>query len=443
MLLYKRSIYPLILPLMILVLAGILIWQWDKILPLVRNPRHLQALLVILPMLPSIILFVGFIMGWRYNNAALMLASLVLALSYLAFTMHTGNTPSEENMRLSVTRGISFLLPLNLASFTMMTKRRIFTTVGIVSLVLIFIQSIMVLVFCYPQDNASSQFLTKITSSFPQLTENLSSSSGWISSVLSYNVWFGFESMAIPSMIAFSLALIFGLGYFIYTRDIQIGGLFLALVATLMAFAASSPDPAFIFYFIAAGLILIVTAVEASFSMAYIDELTGLPGRRSLNETLLNLGKMYAIAMIDVDYFKKFNDSYGHKTGDQVLRMIASKLERMSGGAKTFRYGGEEFTAIFPGKDMDDTISHVEGFRQAVESTPFVVREGDRRGRRDKGNRGQGKSAGQEEVNVTVSIGVASPDKDLTDPEKVLKAADKSLYDAKNGGRNQVAYYTG
>jgi diguanylate cyclase (GGDEF)-like protein len=428
---------------MILVLAGILIWQWDKILPLVRNPRHLQALLVILPMLPSIILFVGFIMGWRYNNAALMLASLVLALSYLAFTMHTGNTPSEENMRLSVTRGISFLLPLNLASFTMMTKRRIFTTVGIVSLVLIFIQSIMVLVFCYPQDNASSQFLTKITSSFPQLTENLSSSSGWISSVLSYNVWFGFESMAIPSMIAFSLALIFGLGYFIYTRDIQIGGLFLALVATLMAFAASSPDPAFIFYFIAAGLILIVTAVEASFSMAYIDELTGLPGRRSLNETLLNLGKMYAIAMIDVDYFKKFNDSYGHKTGDQVLRMIASKLERMSGGAKTFRYGGEEFTAIFPGKDMDDTISHVEGFRQAVESTPFVVREGDRRGRRDKGNRGQGKSAGQEEVNVTVSIGVASPDKDLTDPEKVLKAADKSLYDAKNGGRNQVAYYTG
>lgn len=443
MLLFKRSIYPLILPLMILVLAGVLIWQWDKILPLVRNPRHLQALLVILPMVPPIILFVGFIMGWRYNNAALMLASLVMVLSYLAITMPSGSNPSEENMNLSVTRGIAFLLPLNLASFTMMTKRRIFTTVGIVSLVLIFVQSVMVLLFCHPQGHVSSQFLTKITSTFPQLAENLSGSSVWVSSVLSYDVWFGFESMAIPSIIAFSLAFIFGLGYFIYTRDIQIGGLFLALVATLMAFAANSPDPAFIFYFIAAGLILIVTAVEASFAMAYIDELTGLPGRRSLNETLLNLGKMYAIAMIDVDHFKKFNDSYGHKTGDQVLKMIASKLERISGGAKTFRYGGEEFTAIFPGKDMDDTVSHVEGFRQAVESSPFVVREGDRRGRRDKENRGKGKSPDQEEVNVTVSIGVASPDKDLTDPEKVLKAADKSLYDAKNGGRNQVAYYTG
>jgi diguanylate cyclase (GGDEF)-like protein len=428
---------------MILVLAGVLIWQWDKILPLVRNPKHLQALLVILPLVPSIILFVGFIMGWRYNNAALMLASLVMLLAYLAIPMLPDNNPSEKDINLSVTRGIAFLLPLNLASFAMMTKRRIFTTVGIVSLVLISVQSIMVLLFCYPHVQGSSQFFNKITYSFPQLAENLSGSSVWVSSVLSYDVWFGFESMAIPSMIAFSVAFIFGLGYFIYTRDIQIGGLFLALVATLLAFAARSPDPAFIFYFTAAGLILIVTTVEASFSMAYIDELTGLLGRRSLNETLLNLGKMYAIAMIDVDHFKKFNDSYGHKTGDQVLKMIAAKLERISGGAKTFRYGGEEFTAIFPGKDMEDTISHVESFRQAVESTPFVVRETDSRGRRNKDNRGKGKSPDQEEVNVTVSIGVASPDEDLTDPEKVLKAADKSLYEAKNGGRNQVAYYTG
>jgi diguanylate cyclase (GGDEF)-like protein len=428
---------------MIIILAGVLIWQWDKILPLVHNPKQLQALLVILPMVPSIILFVGFIMGWRYNNAGLMLASLVMALSYLAITMLAGKNPSEENMNLSVSRAIAILLPLNLASFTMMTKRRIFTTVGIVSLVLIFVQSVMVLLFCYPQVQLSSQFFTKITSSFPQLAKNLSGSSVWVSSVLSYDVLFRFESMATPSIVAFSVALIFGLGYFIYTRDIQIGGLFLALVATLLAFAASSPDPAFIFYFIAAGLVLIVTAVEASFSMAYIDELTGLPGRRSLNETLLNMGKMYAIAMIDVDHFKKFNDSYGHKTGDQVLKMIASRLERISGGAKTFRYGGEEFTAIFPGKDIDDAISHVEGFRQAVESTPFVVRGTDRRRRRDKRNRGKGKSPDQMEVNVTVSIGVASPDKDLTDPDKVLKAADKSLYDAKEGGRNRVEYYMG
>ncbi len=428
---------------MIIILAGVLIWQWDKILPLIHNPRQLQALLVILPMIPTIILCVGFIMGWRYNNAGLMLASLAMALSYLAVTMPLANNPSQENMNLSVSQAIAFLLPLNLASFTMMTKRRIFTTLGIVALILIFVQSIMVLMFCFPHFQSSSQFLTQITSYFPQMGKNLSGSSVWVSSVLSYDLLFRFENMATPSIIAFSLALIFGLGYFIYTRDIQVGGVFLALMATLLGFAASTPDPAFMFYFIAGGLVLIVTAVEASFSMAYIDELTGLPGRRSLNETLLNMGKRYAIAMIDVDHFKKFNDTYGHKTGDQVLKMIASKLERISGGAKTFRYGGEEFTAIFPGKDVDDAISHVEGFRQTVESTPFVVRGTDRRRGRAKRNRGQGKSPDQEQVSVTVSIGLASPDKDLTDPDKVLKAADKSLYDAKQGGRNRVEYDLG
>ena len=56
--------------------------------------------------------------------------------------------------------------------------------------------------------------------------------------------------------------------------------------------------------------------------MAYVDELTGLPGRRSLDQTLINLGKKYSIAMIDIDHFKKFNDTYGHDTGDQVLKII-------------------------------------------------------------------------------------------------------------------------
>jgi len=114
-------------------------------------------------------------------------------------------------------------------------------------------------------------------------------------------------------------------------------------------------------------------------------------------------------------------------------------LERISGGARTFRYGGEEFTAIFPGKDAEESISYVEELRQTIESTPFVVRGKDRRrGREDR--RGQGKSADQKEVTVTVSIGIASPELDLTDPEKVLKAADKNLYKAKEDGRNRVAY---
>jgi len=171
--------------------------------------------------------------------------------------------------------------------------------------------------------------------------------------------------------------------------------------------------------------------------MAYVDELTDLPSRRSLNQTLINLGKKYAIAMIDVDHFKKINDTYGHKAGDQVLRMIASRLREISGGAKAFRYGGEEFIAIFPGKGVAEAVPHLEKYRKAIESIPFVVRGKGRRKSTSK-NRGKGKVSPRKRARVTVSIGVAAPDRNLTKPEKVLKAADKRLYKAKKAGRNRL-----
>lgn len=187
----------------------------------------------------------------------------------------------------------------------------------------------------------------------------------------------------------------------------------------------------------AGGLSPMLAAFEVFFSMAYIDELTSLQGRRSLNETLLNQGSQYAIAMIDIDHFKKFNDTYGHKTGDQVLKMVASGLEKISGGAKTFRYGGEEFAAVFPGKTAREAWPYLEEYRQRVASTPFIVRS---KGRR-KSTAKQGgalKIEGRKTVQVTVSIGISSPDRHLNRPEKVLKAADKILYKAKKAGRNRV-----
>jgi diguanylate cyclase (GGDEF)-like protein len=422
---------------MILILAGVLIWQWDKILLMISDGKQIQALLLILPIIPYFILFAGFFMGLRYHNVGLMLASLTLGLSYVALTIISTGGPERAYTNINVSQAVGFLLPMNLASFAMMTKRRIFTLVGLVSLILILVQSFIVLLFCYPEGQVSTQLLARINHHLPWLAKNLSDSSLWVGSALSYDFLFRFENLATPSIVVFILALAFALGYFIYTRDIRIGGFFIAILAFFLGFAAENSDPAIPFYFTAGGLALIITTVEASFSMAYLDELTGLPGRRSLNDTLINLGKKYAIAMIDVDHFKKFNDTYGHKTGDQVLKMIAAKLERMSGGARTFRYGGEEFTAIFPGKDAEESISHAEDLRQAIESSQFVVRGKDRRrGQRKK--RGSGEPSDVEEVTVTVSIGLASPDEELTDPEKVLKAADRSLYQAKKSGRNCV-----
>jgi PleD family two-component response regulator len=140
-----------------------------------------------------------------------------------------------------------------------------------------------------------------------------------------------------------------------------------------------------------------------------------------------------------VDHFKKFNDTFGHKAGDQVLKMIASRLGKISGGAKTFRYGGEEFTAIFAGKAAEDAISHIEDFREAIGSTPFIVRDCKRR-RKKKNDCCRKNSSNRKPVKVTVSIGLASPGGGKTDPEKVITAADKKLYTAKKRGRNRTVY---
>jgi len=124
-------------------------------------------------------------------------------------------------------------------------------------------------------------------------------------------------------------------------------GFFWVIISSFFALAVRPSAPALNLYTSAAGILMIGAIVETSFTMAYHDDLTGLPGRRSLNEALLNLGRKYTIAMIDVDHFKKFNDTYGHDTGDQVLKLIASKLGRMDGGARVFRYGGKNLPLCF------------------------------------------------------------------------------------------------
>jgi len=143
------------------------------------------------------------------------------------------------------------------------------------------------------------------------------------------------------------------------------------------------------------------------------------------------------VAMLDIDFFKKFNDRYGHEVGDQVLRLVSSKLTTISGGGKSFRYGGEEFTIIFPGLNSKAAISHLEKLRKSVERTRFVVRGSRRSAKRleeSKGVRGFRKR-----VKVTISIGVAERNGKYNSPEQVLMAADKALYRAKKAGRNQTS----
>lgn len=102
-------------------------------------------------------------------------------------------------------------------------------------------------------------------------------------------------------------------------------------------------------------------------------------------------------------------------------------LTRVSGGARVFRYGGEEFAAVFPGKTVDGARSHLEAFGRALADTAFRVR------------RKKGGTRAARAVKVMVGIGVSASDRCARDPAAVLKAADQALYRAKRAGRNRVA----
>ncbi|POF40131.1 GGDEF domain-containing protein [Pseudomonas laurylsulfativorans] len=185
-------------------------------------------------------------------------------------------------------------------------------------------------------------------------------------------------------------------------------------------------------------MLMIAAAVaHEAYQMAFRDELTGLPGRRALNERMQRLGRNYVLAMSDVDHFKKFNDTHGHDVGDQVLRLVASKLSKIGGGGKAYRYGGEEFALVFAGKTLEECMPHLEVIRESIATYNIQLRNQENRPQDDNQGRQRRAGSGASSVSVTVSIGVAERIDQRT-PEEVLKSADQALYSAKGAGRNCV-----
>jgi PleD family two-component response regulator len=156
---------------------------------------------------------------------------------------------------------------------------------------------------------------------------------------------------------------------------------------------------------------------------------------------LTELNGKYAVAMVDVDHFKRFNDKHGHDVGDQVLQLVAARLAAGPGGAKAYRYGGEEFTLVYPGRSKEDALAHADAVRAAVERATFALRAWNRPRKKPEpstAKKNKSKRKDPRKLSVTVSLGLA--DTNGTDPsiEAVLKRADEALYRAKHEGRNRV-----
>ena len=179
--------------------------------------------------------------------------------------------------------------------------------------------------------------------------------------------------------------------------------------------------------FLVWGLLVARYIFKQIYQISYIDQLTGIPSRRALHEQASKLSGDYVVAMADIDFFKKFNDKYGHDVGDDVLAFVASILSKHTNGS-VFRYGGEEFTLLFRKSSLNETLKHLDEVRQHVATSKFRVR---------RSNTKKGSNAG--EVAVTISIGAAEHSDKNRSFNEVIKAADKALYRAKRKGRNCVS----
>ena len=241
---------------------------------------------------------------------------------------------------------------------------------------------------------------------------------GVILALLTGLIIMNISSAFVSSMTSLSLYVLYVLGaywsmkYFNLWVDI-VYPMLLALTAFISAYIVK--------YFITS------RDFEHQYKLATTDGLTELYNHRYFQEQMkLNVenskryGNEFSMIILDIDFFKKFNDTYGHQSGDAVLRQVAQTLKRSVRATDiACRYGGEEMSIILPNTGKNVAHSTAEKICERVSSNKFKLQ-------------------GDKEVSVTISLGVSTYPQDGQTPSELIEAADKRLYNAKNNGRNQV-----
>jgi len=392
-----KILYRLFLPGgLLLVFAAVLIR-----LGLLADPNSPLVLFV-----PLMIYGAGLGLSAYFRRSRLFFATLLLALSGAMLVWVAPLISAEAGQVMA--NAVALLLPLNLLVLAFVKERGIISRAGRKRLAIGAVQVIAVAALCLPFMANPAEFLQR---QFLPLEV-----SDW-------------SHLSQPALLTFILCTGIIMVPLIRRYRAVESSLLWAMISSFVALRFGVSNHLSGVFFATGDLAILVALIETSYSMAYLDELTQLPSRRALNEALMKLPETYTIAMLDVDHFKKFNDSYGHESGDQALRLVASRLARIAGGGKAYRYGGEEFAVVFPGRPSDEVFVYLDRMRKIIEQSTFTVRGTERRGKR----RVRG---GKKHTNVTVSIGVASTSADQFTASEVLRIADQALYKAKAKGRN-------
>ncbi len=369
----------------------------------------------------------GMLLAWRFHSSKVLFVLLFLLLANRAAEFFSGGRVVSSGPGRIAFEAVCFLLPLNFIVLSLMRERGLGLNVIASRLGLLFLQSVFVAVI-----SRTGEVTAPALFHLSLLPKEL----------------FAWTKIPQISLFFFVNALaILAIRFFLYRKPAE-SGMFWSLAAALLALQHGGVTALAGAYMATAGLILASSIVETSYALAYHDELTSLPSRRSFNENALRLDFPFALAVVDIDHFKNFNDTYGHETGDQVLRMVATKLGEVTGGGRAFRTGGEEFCILFPGKKATQIAPHLDLLRKVIETSTFHVRTSpvlvpaneDRR--RPSKKKSSAPPPPREsrggELSVTVSIGVAESRSPAQQLDQIMRSADKALYRAKQAGRNRV-----
>lgn len=366
--------------------------------------------------IPYLVAVTGMALSWRFNRGQSFYVLAVLALSYWGLLFSLQESHVQSSLADNIYAAIGILVPANLVLFSLLGERGILKLQDWMRLSVMVLQLLLLgIMFSYDQQQLGKLLHFQFVS----------------------HPWLAVTPLPQPVLIMLLTTLVFLLTRLAIRRNAIDSGLLGALVTLGVLLHLRGDTLTTAILLTAAGLMIILAVIQHSYRMAFIDELTELPSRRALTDRLKSLGKHYVIAMLDIDHFKRVNDKYGHDTGDQVLRYIASKMKTIGANGKAYRYGGEEFTLVFAARRLDEVMPHLEVLRREIAESPFQLRG---KSRPKKRPRKLFRGTGNSQLKVTVSIGVAERSAGSNTPALVIKAADKVLYRAKKNGRNCICF---
>ncbi len=369
----------------------------------------------LLSLLPTIVFVFGLVLGWVTDRARTVMAMLVLVAADRALGFFPPTEASSSSVATLLFTLVAILLPVNLLLLSAIGERGLLSRTTYIPVGFLFAQIGLAWWLSQPSGQEAAQIV-------------LTPAAG--------GGWLDWTPLPTAGLFAYAGAFATGVIQFVVSPTVVTGSALWALLASFVALHGTSLGWAPSNFFGAAGIILCWASVAAHYRAAYRDELTGIRGHAALDRALANLGRRYAIAILDIDRLREVNAAYSEAIGDMVLQQVADVLATVSGGGKAFRYSGEEFAILFPGRSSGDALLPMEQLRKQIELCHVPAPR--RRGLPRSTGPHRPRDGSPEAISVTVSIGIADSFDHPTNASDVIRAAYRALALAKLDGGNRV-----